>query len=193
MGKLKRKASNSKLQSSPKKKAEITTPPAPIKIQKMAEKPEKMEVTLNPISPSSKINIFKLDLVSCNGRDLSSTELGASDIEKIWTEGIIRDIAELDGYTHYKVNGGSEIRIQYQLKRPMSIRDVALEAEFTFERTSAKGTENIRCRVVGLSNLRPAAVGEVVKVSIIKPNFDVTPEQAIEWISRYGKVHDNHR
>ncbi len=188
MGKLKRKASNSKLQNSPKKKtAEITTP---IKKTKMAEK---MEVPPNPISPSSKISIFKLDLISCNGRDLSSTEIGASDIEKIWTEGIIRDIAELDGYTHYKVNGGSEVRIQYQLKRPMSIRDVALEAEFTFERTSAKGTENIRCRVVGLNNLRPAVVGEVVKVSIIKPNFDVTPEQALEWISRFGKIHDGHR
>ncbi len=154
----------------------------------------RMEIPDEPnISPSSKISIFKIDVYSCNGKDLSQVELAAPDLEKIWTEGIIRDISELSGYSSTKVKNNSEIRIQYQLKRPMSIRDIALESDFAFERSAARGVEILRCRVVGLSNLRPAALGERVKVSVIKPNFDVLPEQVIEWLSHYGRVHEGHR
>jgi hypothetical protein len=145
------------------------------------------------LSPTSKISVFKLDVFSCNGRDLSSVELGATDLEAIWRDGILRELGELSGYTSQKTRGNSEIRIQYQLKRPMSIRDVALEAEFNFERSTARGLEILKIRVVGLNNLRPAEIGERVRLSVIKPNFDVTPEQVIEWISRFGRVHEGHR
>jgi hypothetical protein len=30
-------------------------------------------------------------------------------------------------------------------------------------------------------------------VTFVSNNFDVTPDQMIEWISRYGKVHEGHR
>jgi hypothetical protein len=145
------------------------------------------------ISPTSKITIFKLDVISCNGKDLTSIELGAPDLEKIWTDSLIREIDELAGYTSTKVKGGSEIRIQYQLKKPMSIREIAWEVEFNHERDSSKGIENLRCRVVGLNSLRPAKIGEKVKVAIVQTNFDVTPDQIVAWLSRFGKVHDGHR
>ena len=152
-----------------------------------------MDCSEDQLTPTSKISIFKIDVISCNGRDLNHVELGAPDLEKIWTEGILRNLGELSGYTSSKVKNNTEIRIQYQLKRPMSIRDIALEAEFNFERASPRGLEILKLRVVGLSGLRPAAIGDRVKLSIIKPNFDVTPEQAIEWVSRFGRVHEGHR
>jgi len=175
MGRLKRKASKSNLENSPKKKPSAT-----------------MQVD-EPISPTSKISIFKVDVFSCNGRDLSLVELAAQDLENIWKEGILRSLTELAGYTSMKVKNNSEIRIQYQLRKPTSIRDIALDAEFNFERNSAKGVEILKCRVVGLSNLREAEIGEKVKISVIKPNFDISPEQAIEWISHFGRVHEGHR
>ncbi len=145
------------------------------------------------ISPTSKITVFKVDVIACNGKDLSNVELAAPDLENIWREGILRELGELQGYTSNKVKNNTEIRIQYQLKRPMSIRDIALDAEFNFERASARGVEILRCRVAGLSNLRPTEIAERVRVSIIKPNFDITPEQIVEWMSHYGRVHDGHR
>ncbi len=195
MAKLKRKASNSKLENSPKRSPKRATSPIKliIRLPKPVLSPKKSPVKVNmePFSPSSKINILKLDVVSCNGRDISLVELGAADLEKIWTEGILRNLGELTGYTSYKTD--TVIRVQYQLKKPMSLRDVVLEAEFNFERSTARGLEILKIRVVGLSGLRPAAIGERVRLSIIKPNFDVSPEQAIEWISRFGRVHENHR
>jgi hypothetical protein len=190
MAKLKRKASNSKLENSPKRPDPPTITPVQVRVQPQKVSPEKANMN-EQLSPTSKISVLKLDVVSCNGRDLSLVELGAPDLEKIWTEGILRDLSELTGYTSYK--GDSTIRIQYQLKRPMSLRDVVLEAEFNFERSTARGLEILKIRVVGLSGLRPAEIGERVKLSIIKPNFDVSPEQAIEWVSRFGRVHENHR
>ncbi len=150
-------------------------------------------VTEPTISPTSKINIFKLDVVSCNGKDLSGIELGAPDLEDIWTNSLIRELDELAGYTATKVKGGTEIRLQYQLKKPMSIREIAWESEFNHERSTAKGIENLKCRVVGLGSLRPAKIGEKVKVTVIQPNFDVTPEQVLGWLSRYGGIHEGHR
>jgi hypothetical protein len=145
------------------------------------------------ISPTSKISVFKVDVISCNGKDLTNVELAAPDLENIWKEGILRQLTDLTGYTSNKVKNNTEIRIQYQLKKPMSIRDIALDAEFNFERASARGVEILRCRVAGLNNLRPAEIAERVRVSIIKPNFDITPEQILEWMSRYGRVHEGHR
>ncbi len=75
----------------------------------------------------------------------------------------------------------------------MSIRDVALEAEFNFERSGIRGVKILHCKVVDLSNLRPAEVSKHVKVSVTKPNFDITLEQAIEWLSHFGRVHEGHR
>jgi len=152
-----------------------------------------MDFQEGQLSPTSKISILKLDVISCNGRDLSSVELGANDLENIWTEGILRSLGELTGYTSNKTKGNAEIRIQYQLKRPMSIRDVVLEAEFNFERSTANGLEILKIRAVGLNGLRQAEIGERVRLSIIKPNFDVSPEQAIEWVSKFGRVHEGHR
>ncbi len=153
---------------------------------------EKMNVE-ELISPTSKISVFKVDVISCNGKDLTNVELAAPDLENIWREGILRDLAELTGYTSNKVKNNAEIRIQYQLRRPMSIRDIALDAEFNFERASARGVEILRCRVAGLHNLRPTEIAERVRVSVIKPNFDISPEQIVEWMSHYGRVHDGHR
>jgi hypothetical protein len=155
--------------------------------------PAKSNESGDQISPSSKISIFKLDVVSCNGRDLSNVELGAPDLEKIWTDCIIRELSDLTGYSSSKSKGGTEIRIQYQLRKPMSIREIAWEAEFNHEREGPRGTEILRCRVVGLSGVRQANIGEKVKITVIAYNFDISPEQFVEWLSRFGKIHDGHR
>jgi hypothetical protein len=193
MGKRKSVNSDQDFQAKKKPPTNIIVPIVPSKPK--VKSPVKMAVQMEEglLSPSSKITVFKVDVFLCNGRDLSQTELAAPDLEKIWTEGIIRPLTELSGYSSMKVKNNSEIRIQYQLSKPMSIRDVALEAEFNFERAGARGVEILRCKVVGLSNLRPAEIGERVKVSVIKPNFDITPEQAIEWLSHFGRVHEGHR
>ncbi len=145
------------------------------------------------ISPTSKINVFKLDIVSSNGRDLSGVEIGAADIERIWTDSIIRELDDLSGYTSTKSRGGTEIRLQYQLKKPMSIRDIAWEAEFNYEREGPRGTEILRCRVVGLSGVRQPAIGEKVKITVITTNFDIASDQIIEWIAKFGKIQEGHR
>jgi hypothetical protein len=176
-------------ESSHKRKPTTSSP----EIKKHVIKKPIMNPEVEMLSPSSKITVFKLDVITCNGGDLRQVELAAPDLENIWEEGILRDLTELAGYTSIKVKNNTEIRIQYQLKKPMSIRDIALDAEFNFERSSAKGVEILRCRVVGLSNLRQAEIGEKVKVSVIKLNFDLAPEQIIEWLSFFGRVHDGHR
>jgi hypothetical protein len=154
--------------------------------------PRKKKMEVDAISPSSKILIFKVDVFLCNGHQIGQdTELGAADIEEIWALTLNRSLEELAGYTSSK-NKNKEIRIQYQLKNPMSIRDIAKEPEFTHEKSSVANTEIFKCRVVGLGEVRLAAIGETVRVTVAQPNFDLTPEQIIAWISKYGIV-SNHR
>ncbi len=145
------------------------------------------------LSPSSKILIFKIDIISCNGQQIAKdTELGASDLEDIWTLTLGRGLDEISGYSTTKPKG-RDIRVQYQLKQPMSVRDIAKEQEFTHERSSIFSTDIFKCRVIGLNEVRKANIGEMVKVTVNKPNFDITPEQVVEWMSKYGKVKEGHR
>ncbi len=148
---------------------------------------------MESISPTSKVVVFKLDIISCNGKPLNSTEIGSADLENIWTDSLLREISEVSGYTSSKTKNNAEVRAQYQLVQPLSLRSIAFEAEFNHERLGPKGVEVLRCRVVGLNNIRQANVGEKIKATLLLPNFDVTPEQLVAWISRYGKIHEGHR
>ncbi len=145
------------------------------------------------ISPSSRITVFKLDIVACNGKSLNSTELSSADLEAIWTDSLLREASEISGYTSFKTKNNSEIRAQYQLKQAMSIRDIAFEAEFSHERVGPKGVEILKCRVVGLGDVRQAALGDRVKVTLLVSNFDITPDQILGWMSRFGTIHEGHR
>jgi hypothetical protein len=145
------------------------------------------------ISPSSKIQTLKIDVVSCNGQAIhQSTELGAVDLENIWTQSLGRKLEEVCGYTSLK-NKSGEIRIQYQLKRSMSIKEIIKEQEFVYERSTVFATDNFKCKAVGLNEVRLAKVGETVKVTVNLPNFDITVAQIVEWISKFGKIKDGHR
>jgi hypothetical protein len=99
----------------------------------------------------------------------------------------------INGYTSAKTRNNSEVRIQYQLKVPIAVRTIASEAEFNHERVGPRGVEILRCRIVGLSNVRQVAIGERVKITIINPSFDISPEQLIEWISKFARVYEGHR
>jgi hypothetical protein len=163
---------------------EQLTPPKSTKKQTMAT---------DVISPTSKVFIFKIDIISCNGQPVSQyTELSSSDIEEIWTQALKRDTKELSGYTSSKAKS-KEIRVQYQLKLPMSIRDIASESEYVYERITTSKTDIFKFKVIGLREVRQAQLGETVKVTVDKPNFDITPEQVVEWISKFGTVLDGHR
>ncbi len=169
-----------------KRKAQSTSnlEPSPTKKKMMGEE--------TAISPSSRIKILKIDVVSCNGQAIHpNTELGAADLESIWALSLGRQAEELSGYTCSKRN--KEIKIQYQLKHPMSIKDLAHEQEFNHERSSIVGTDVFRCKVVGLGDVRTAIIGEIVKVTVATPNFDITPDQIVEWMSKFGDVMDGHR
>ncbi len=150
------------------------------------------QATIDTISPSSKILVFKLDITSCNGQPLKNTELSSQDLEDIWSISLIRDLDELKGYSSTKAKNSSEIRIQFQLRKPMSIKDIAWESEFNHERTGPRGVEVLRCKVVGLGAVRQSDIGETVKIAVLLPNFDITPGQLIQWISVYGVVLENH-
>jgi hypothetical protein len=170
-----------------KAKTKLEVTPTVPKQPKMA-----VPTQVDQLSPTSKISIFKIDIFSCNGKPLNGIEVGAADLESIWSETLLRELDEISGYTSSKTKE-NEIRVQFQLKNPMSLRSIAFEAEFSHERAGSKGVEILRCRVVGLNNIRPATIGEKVKITIIKNNFDVTPDNIINWLSKYGKVHEGHR
>ncbi len=145
------------------------------------------------ISPTSKVTVCKIDVVSCNGNQLNNVELGAVDLENIWTDSLLRELSELSGYTSTKTKNNTEIRIQYQLQAPLCLRSIAYEAEFTHERAGPKGVEILKCRVIGLNDIRLAKIGEKVRVTVLLPNFDITPDQIVEWVSKYGLVQEGHR
>ena len=147
---------------------------------------------LAAISPTSKIQLLKVDVTACNGQPVGKyIELGATDLENIWTRTLQQRIQALDGYTSFKREG--EIRIQFQLKQPMSIRDIATEQEFLHERESVLGTDIFKCKIIGLNNVRQATIGETVKATVVLPNFEILPEQIIEWLSKFGIIKEGHR
>jgi hypothetical protein len=159
------------------------TPPK----KKMQEEGEEL------ISPSSKITVFKVDVISCSNQSISNLELGNADLEEIWSDTLLCELNDLSGYMSFKAKNNSEIRIQYQLKQPMSIKSIVTQAEFTHERTTARGTEVLRCRAVGLGEVREVVAGETIKATVVLPNFEITPEQIIAWLTPFGRVLPGHR
>ncbi len=159
----------------------------------MATQEEVMDTTGSVISPTSLVRIFKLDVVACNGQPIGKLELASVDIEQIWSDSLLCELNDITGYTSFRTKGNSEIRIQYQLRNPTSIKSIAFEPEFSHERVGPQGVENLKCRVVGLAGVRQAKIGEKVKLTINTPNFDLTPEQALEWISKYAEIHGEPR
>jgi hypothetical protein len=157
--KPKRKASPMKLDLPTKRKASPTKVNLPLKksTTMSVNEEERMDLTLSP----SKVSIFKIDIISCNGKLLNKIELGASDLENIWTNSLLCNLQEISGYTSSKTRNFSEIRVKYQLKKPMSLRNISFEAEFTHERSGAQGIKILRCRVVGLSEVRKVEVENV--------------------------------
>ncbi len=158
-----------------------------------APEEEVMDTTGSTISPTSLVRIFKLDVVACNGQPIGKLELASVDIEQIWSDSLLCELSEITGYTSFRTKGNSEIRIQYQLKNPTSIKSIAFEPEFCHERVGPQGVENLKCKVVGLAGVRQAKIGEKVKLTINTPNFDLTPEQALEWIKKYADIVGEYR
>jgi len=144
------------------------------------------------LSPSSKTRVIKLEAFLCNGRPINKlTELGDDDHQRIWTKALSKDWDDVKGCVGKKFDNC--IKITYELFHEVMLKSVTNDLEFPYQRNALIGPETFMIRVVGLHNYRNAKIGEVVRVNARGTNFEVTPEQILEWMDEYGTVIGEYR
>jgi len=152
---------------------------------------KKPKLTDTPLTPSSKVNIFKIETNLCNGKPLSKAiELGDEDFERIWTKALRHDWDDVKGCISKRFDNA--IKITFELYTETSLKAIVNDTEFTYQR-NALSPETFTFKVLGLHNIREARIGEVVKVNARGTNFEVKPVQILEWMDEYGSLIGEYR
>jgi len=63
---------------------------------------------------------------------------------------------------------------EYRRKKP----DADIEGEY----------DVVACKFIGYSDIRPAELGQLVRVTVKTNEFSVQPEEIIPWLSKFGSV-----
>jgi hypothetical protein len=135
-------------------------------------------------SPTSKVRIVKIDVVSVNGNRISE-DLPIKTLIELW-KSLDTEIA-IEGCSSHRRPGGA-IRVNYCLKELICLGEIHPEPEFVFERTTTLRTDAFQCKIVGLNDVRAPKVGETVIVCITRTHFAVPLEIIEEWIAKFGTI-----
>jgi hypothetical protein len=136
------------------------------------------------ISPATKTNLVKIEILSKNGSKLSE-DLPTKTLIELWQS--LENDAEVDGCSSHRKHGGI-IRAHFFLKKQISLGELHPEPEFTFERTTPIATDSFQCRIVGLGDVRKPNPGEIVTACITRTHFSATAEVIEQWIGKFGEI-----
>jgi hypothetical protein len=135
-------------------------------------------------SPTSKVRLVKIDIVTINGTKISE-DLPVKTLIELWKS--LETEVEVEGCSSHRRPGGI-IRVNFSLKELICLGEIHPEPEFVFERTTALKTDAFQCRIVGLNDVRPPKVGETITVCVTRTHFSVPLEIVEEWIAKFGTI-----
>lgn len=137
-------------------------------------------------SPSAKSDVFRVDIFSMNGKPFAH-KFTAKDVKELWSKGLGRQELEVIGQSSSWISK-NVLRVNIQLSRELSIKEVTPTLEFTFVKESVFQNQVYECKIAGIGKLKEAEIGDVVRITLKRVHFRFKPEKAVDWLSKYGKI-----
>jgi len=118
------------------------------------------------------------------------------ELVHIWTKILGRSMDDIFGMKT-KRSIDRYFRAIFVLNGQTEISEFFPKPEFVFKRMrpDAKSDEdydNIHCRLIGYDRIRPAQLGQLVRVTASTVEFTVSPNDIVSWLSKFGSVNKNY-
>jgi len=87
-------------------------------------------------------------------------------------------------------------RAIFVLNGNISLSDFYSKSNFVYRRrrpdaSSDDDYDNIHCRLIGFDRVRPAEIGQLVRITASTVDFTVAPKDIVAWLSKFGSVNTN--
>lgn len=134
---------------------------------------------------AEKSDIIRVDILSLNGKSFDH-KFTANDVKELWAF-LGHDRDEVIGQSSSKISS-KVLRVNIQLTKEVSIKEVSPVPDFLFEKSSAFQNYSYECKIVGLGSIKEAQVGDTVEITVRRVHFRIKPDQAAQWISKFGQL-----
>ena len=112
----------------------------------------------------------------------------------IWESVLKRSKDEIYAMS-YKRSLTRNFRVTFKLPSQIEAAEIFPEPVFDYPRVNAEDpskTDAITCRFVGYSNVKPAEIGQLTRITAVTNDFAVEPEQITRWLSKFQSVSSNY-
>ncbi len=133
--------------------------------------------------------LVKIELVSINEKPFFG-QATDDELLYIWVTVFKRKFEELYGVSSSK-SLTRNVRATYKLKKPMKLHEIE-GPNFTYTKYLDDGNiETINGRILGYGAVRPAELGELVKITV-KTNLAVEASGVVTWLKLFGTLTTQH-
>lgn len=113
----------------------------------------------------------------------------------VWEKVLGRSTSEIFGMKT-KRSIDRHFRAIFVLNTRLEIGQITQKEVFVYRRkkSDAKTEEdfdNIHCRLIGFDKVRPAEIGQLVRVTASTVDFTICPKDIIDWLAKFGSVNSN--
>ncbi len=141
---------------------------------------------------SSGGSLVRFEVVSINGKQFYGS-LAEVEILHIWEKVLGRSKDEMYAMS-YNRSLVRNFRVTIKLNRQAEVADLYPEPSFEYHRAK-EGSETefdvLVCKFVGYSNVKPAEIGQLTRITVKTNDFMVEAGQIIAWLSKFGSVASN--
>ena len=145
-------------------------------------------------SDPSKGSLVKFEVVSINDKPFygSFTE---AEILYVWEKILGRSKDEMFAMS-YNRSLTRNFRVTYKLTTQIETSAFYPEPTFEYHRSKPEATSEddfdiFQCRFVGYSNVKPAELGQLTRITVKTNDFAVEPHQITPWLAKFGSVSSN--
>ncbi len=97
-------------------------------------------------------------------------ELSDDDVVNIWQQGLKKPLGDLKGFAQYRLPSGM-VRLVYSLKERVNLAEYIVDPFFQYQKSILGDISTYTCKVLNLSTLQSAVVGDEVRNSYTKLSF----------------------
>jgi hypothetical protein len=135
--------------------------------------------------------LVKIELETLNGKPYLG-QISDDELIYIWVKVFNQSHDNLFGVTSTKTLTRN-VRATFKSNSPVKLTDLSKTAEFVYEKFPDDGqSEVISGKILGFGALKPAQLGELVKVTV-KTNFGVAAPGVLDWLKNYGTLSASHQ
>jgi hypothetical protein len=155
----------------------------------MTAKPSKQAP---PVEDPSNGSLIKFEILALNNSPFYGT-ISEVEILHIWEKVLGQSRTDIYAMTYSRsLKRNFKVTIKHVLKITPS--ELYPEPEFEYRRGKPDSDEVdvFSCKLIGFSELKPAEIGQLTRITVKTNEFSVTASQIIPWLVKFGTLSSNH-